>query len=468
MDSLLCSLHWSTEMNNFTNIVSEKFLKAVNTYNMLDGTREVVVGFSGGADSVCLLYVLNSFKENFNYSLKAVHVNHGIRGDEARSDELFAENFCKDLDIPFFLVDVDCIAEAKKNKESVEECGRRLRYESFNRFCDVDSKIATAHNANDNAETLLFNMTRGCSVKGLCGIPFTRNNIIRPLLLCSRTEIEGYCKENGLQYVIDSTNLNTDYTRNKIRHKVLPVLQEINPSFLDSFSALSDNAENVLSYLSESTYSLKEQAQIKAFVYDRNLLLKSSKVLTMQLIASEFYELFGITLDNKKVKALYDLLETGGRLQLFGNLFAEVKKDYFRFYKFTAKSPEESVTVQNLPFKAVLGDFSIFLEEISDNSKFVNQLSNENMIDCNTLSGNLVLRTRKSGDSFTFPKRNVTKSLKKLFNEENIPIELRDKIPVICDGNGVVWVYGFGVTKRCCVTKTSVNIISVRGENNDR
>lgn len=455
-------------MNKFTGVVCKKFLKTVNAYNMLDETNEVVVGFSGGADSVCLLHILNSFKDALGYSLKAVHVNHGIRGDEAKSDELFAENFCKDLDIPFFLVSVDCIGEAKTNKESVEECGRRLRYESFNRFSNINSKIATAHNANDNAETILFNITRGCSVKGLCGIPFKRDNVIRPLLLCSRAEIEGYCQENGLQYVTDSTNLSTEYTRNKIRHKVLPVLEQINPSFLDSFSALSDNAETVVSYLNESIQALKEQAKKDSFVYDRDLLLRSSKAVTMQFFVSEFYEFSEINLDNKKANALYDLLCNGGRLQLFGDLFAEVKKDYLRFYRTEDNIYEMCIEIEKLPFETEFGDFNIIMEEISNNSKIVNQISIENMIDCNTLSGKLVLRTRKAGDNFTFPKRNVTKSLKKLFNEENIPIEKRDKTPVICDDNGVVWVYGFGVTKRCYAFECSGNIIFVRGKNNDR
>jgi len=452
-------------MSNFTNIVRDKFLKAVNSYNMLEDVQEVVVGFSGGADSVCLLHILNSFKDAFSYTIKAVHVNHGIRGEEAKSDEASAKEFCLRFDIPFFLVSVDCVSEAKKNKESVEECGRRIRYESFNSFCNEKSKIATAHNANDNAETIIFNITRGTSVKGLSGIPFVRDNIVRPLLYCSRSEIEGYCRENKLDFVIDSTNLSVDYTRNKIRHLVLPVLEEINPSYTDAFSSLSDNAETVVSFINKNAEALLLKAEVGNNVYNREMLLKADKAIVTEMLCSAFSKYCNKTLDNKKVNSLYDLLSSGGRVQIYGNIFAEVKKDYFRFYKVNESLKTDSFVIENIPFSAEINGYSLLLE---NNSKIVHQNLCSDVIDYDSVVGKLVLRTRKAGDSFTFPKRNITKSLKKLFNEENVPVELRDNIPVIADDIGIVWVQGFGVTKRCCASKDSDNIILVRGKNNDR
>ena len=455
-------------MNNFIKVVKDKFLNAVTTYNMFEDTKEIVVGFSGGADSVCLLHILNTHKDTFGYSLKAVHVNHGIRGKEAEDDEKFAEEFCLKFDIPFVAVHFNCITEAQKTKESVEECGRRIRYENFNKICTDKSKIATAHNANDNAETVLFNITRGTSVKGLCGIPFVRDNIIRPLLLCSRFEIEGYCTENSLEYVTDSTNLSVDYTRNKIRHLVLPVLEEINPSLIESFNALSSNAEIVSSFLSTNAKDLSEQAKIGNFCYNREILLNADKALVTEMFYLRFYEYCGLKLDSKKLNSLYDLLLTGGRLQLYGNVFAEVKKDYLRFYTLNNSDEKDYIEISHFPFETTFKEYLVSMEKISNNSKIVNHFSLNDVIDCNMISGRLILRTRQAGDSFTFPRRDVTKSLKKLFNEENVPIELRDRIPVLSDENGVVWVLGFGVTKRCCASKDCDNIIIVRGKNNDR
>jgi len=455
-------------MSNYSCAVKEKVLKAINEYKMLENTNDIIVGFSGGADSVCLLHILNSLKDALGYSLKAVHINHGIRGEEADSDEHFAKEFCSEFGIPFEVFTFNCIKEAEENKETLEECGRRLRYESFNKACGKNSKIATAHNANDNAETIIFNIVRGTSVKGLCGIPYTRDNIIRPLLNCSRIEVEGYCNENNLNFVTDSTNASIDYTRNKIRHLVLPVLEEINPAYISSFNSLSDNAKDVADFLIFNSDNLLAESKIDDFIYDRNTLLNADKAIVTEMLNSEFLAYCNLNLDSKKIKCLYDLLKKCGRVQLYGNIFAEVKKDYFRFYQVDSNCKTDNIEISSLPFEAKLGSYYVNLENITDNSKIVNQNDTVDVIDCNSVSGKLVLRTRKVGDKFTFNKRNITKSLKKLFTEEDIPIEIRDKIPVLSDDVGVVWVFGFGVTKRCCVGKHSDNIILVRGKNNDR
>ena len=466
MVSLLCSQPWSTEMSNFTNVVKDNVLKAIVEFKMLENTEEIVVGFSGGADSVCLLHILNTLKDQFGYSLKAVHINHGIRGSEADSDESFAKSFCLNHNITFTVFSFNCIEEAKNARETVEECGRRLRYESFNKVCGDNSKIATAHNANDNAETIIFNITRGTSVKGLCGIPFVRDNIIRPLLYCSRKEIEGYCSENGLDFVTDSTNSETEYTRNKIRHLILPVLEEINPSYISAFNSLSDNAISVNNFIARNSEDLLIKAKTDNFTYSRTVLSEADKSIVTDMLYSEFYAYSNLNLDSKKIGCLYDLLSKGGRLQLYGNIFAEVKKDYLRFYRSNESFSKEPVDISEFPFEVAFGNYIVNIEKIPNNSKIVNQIDTVNMIDYNSVSGKLVLRTRKTGDKFTFSKRNVSKSLKKLFSEENVPIEKRDEIPVISDDMGIVWVYGFGVTKRCCADIHSDNIILVRGKNN--
>lgn len=209
---------------------------------MLSYGDKIVVGLSGGADSVCLTHALVSLRDSLSLEVEAVHVNHGIRGEEALRDEKFCSDFCKSLGIKLTVFRFDIPLECKKTGESEEECGRRKRYECFKNTAGENAKIATAHNLNDSAETVLLNIVRGTGCKGLCGIPPIRGNIIRPLIMTSRDDIELYCKENSLDFVTDSTNLQNEYKRNVIRNVVFPTLQKMNPSVLSAFSRLTENA----------------------------------------------------------------------------------------------------------------------------------------------------------------------------------------------------------------------------------
>ena len=182
--------------------------KTLREYNLLNNGDSVLVGLSGGADSVCLTHALWSLKDEFDIKLYTAHINHGIRGEEAKRDELFAENFSKKLGIECFVLNADIPQIAKDTNVSEETAGRNVRYNFFNKLCEKYdiNKVATAHNRNDNAETLIMNFMRGSTTNGLCGIPYVRGNIIRPILNVSRDEIEKYCSDNGLEYMTDSTN----------------------------------------------------------------------------------------------------------------------------------------------------------------------------------------------------------------------------------------------------------------------
>ena len=204
---------------------------------MINKGDTVIAALSGGADSVALLYVLYSLKNELGFSLAACHVNHNLRGEESDGDERFVRRMCRFLDIPLYVASIK-VNDLRQKHDSLEECARRLRYEFFDSI-SRGKLIATAHTASDNCETILINMVRGTALSGICGIPVKRDNIIRPLLYNTRGDIERYCTENSLDYVTDSTNLSDDYTRNKIRHKVVPLLREINPALFGAISRLS-------------------------------------------------------------------------------------------------------------------------------------------------------------------------------------------------------------------------------------
>ena len=234
-----------------------KIKRHIDEHHLLQKGDKVLIALSGGADSVVLLHVLNSLKEELDITLYAAHFNHGIRGEEADRDERFCKALCEKTDVCFFSFQADVPSIAKRYGESVELCGRKMRYDYLQWVCDDKlgtAKIATAHHSDDNAETVLWNLTRGAGLAGLAGIPVKRDNIIRPLLCCTRAEIEAYCAENDLAYVTDSTNLSDDYTRNKLRHRIMPVLRELNPSVGESIgrtSSILREADEYLTQISE-------------------------------------------------------------------------------------------------------------------------------------------------------------------------------------------------------------------------
>lgn len=452
-------------MSNFTEIVNKKVSAAIDKYSMLENTDKIIVGFSGGADSVCLIHVLNNLKNKLSFSVKAVHINHGIRGNEAKRDEDFCVSFCEKYDIPIKVSHFNCLAEARKSKESLEECGRRLRYASFQNEADFSTRIATAHNANDNSETVFFNLSRGASLKGVCGIPPVRGNIVRPLIFCSRYEIEGYCEENNLKYVTDSTNLQDEYARNKIRHNIIPVLQEINSASVSNITSFCEDAKDIYNYISSKAKNALEKAFLTENTYDVTVLRALDKVVLKEAIIKAYSSFSDNSLSRVLLGAIVDLVNSNGRCGIYGDECAEVIKGKLRFYHRAVDSIIEQRLICG-PGEYAFGSYSVDIAEFTDYSKNINKKLLDNLIDCDTINGNLFLRTRMEGDEFTLYKRNVTKSLKKLFNELSVPVEERDKLPVLCDDDGIVWIYSIGVCKRCHITDYSSNIICVKGENN--
>ena len=220
--------------------VLEQIRKNIKKHNMVSSGDVIVIGLSGGADSVTLLYALNELKEEFNYKLIAAHVNHGIR-EEAQDDADFCKNLCDELGIEYHVRSVDIKKLAKENHMGEEEMGRQIRYGFFKELCGKNGKIATAHNKNDNVETIFMRLIRGTGLNGLAGISFVNGNIIRPILNVSREDIEAFVIENELVHVTDKTNFQTIYTRNKIRLDVIPYIKEnINQNVINT---IGDNIE---------------------------------------------------------------------------------------------------------------------------------------------------------------------------------------------------------------------------------
>lgn len=226
---------------------------------MIEKGDTVVAALSGGADSVSLLHALTELSGELGITVSACHVNHHLRGAESDADMHFCEEFCKRLGVELRILEAD-VASMQQKHESLEECARRVRYDFFAEVSD-GKKLATAHNSNDCAETVLLNLMRGTGLKGLCGVPPVRGNIIRPLIFCTREEVEEYCQSRGLSWVTDKTNLSTDYTRNKIRHIILPEMLKINGSLFSTMNRMEQSLRDDSDFLDDMARQTLSEAE---------------------------------------------------------------------------------------------------------------------------------------------------------------------------------------------------------------
>lgn len=237
----------------------EKIRSAVSDYQMLQSGDAVVAALSGGADSVSLLYALKELSGELGITVSACHINHHLRGEESDSDMRFCEELCSRLGVPLSVREAE-VGSMQQKHESLEECARRVRYDFFAEVSG-GKMLATAHNSNDCAETVLLNLMRGTGLKGLCGVPPVRGNIVRPLIYCTRDDVEEYCKSKGLTWVTDKTNLCDDYTRNKVRHIILPEMLKINGSLFSTMNRMEKSLREDSDFLEEMARQALESAK---------------------------------------------------------------------------------------------------------------------------------------------------------------------------------------------------------------
>lgn len=424
----------------------EDVLSVIKRYNMLENCDRIVVGLSGGADSVCLLSVLNSLKAEYGFSLVAAHINHGIRGAEAQRDEESCKRLCESLNVSLEILHADIPTLSKQQGIGEEECGRIVRYDFFRSLAGKRGKIATAHNLNDNAETLLLNLVRGAGSKGACGIPPVRDNIIRPLIETDRESIEKYCEENELQYVTDSTNLECEYSRNKIRIKVLPTLCEINQNAVGALSGFVSRMREQEAFL-ESVVNEKYALCVKdSVLYEAEF--SALDIFLKKRIAGRF--LNELSHGEVEAKHIDDFLRFvgSGKALVTASATELVSRDG-KIFKKPEQAEQFSVDFSLDDKKVNLPFCEINIEEYDTKDlQNLNKDMLDNLIDCDKISNTLILRSRKDGDKFTFSKRRITKTVKKLFNEDKIPPEVRNRMIILDSDGEVVWLRGYGTNKK--------------------
>lgn len=445
--------------------IIEKFNRSLISYG-----DDVVVALSGGADSVCLLYnMLSLWERGYIETLTAVHCNHGLRGEEADRDEQFCKDLCNKLKIHLYCEKIPVMEYAEEHSLSLEEAGRNLRYKTFEKY-RMGGKIATAHNKKDNAETVIFNLIRGTSLAGMGGIPIMRDAIIRPLLDVSREEIEEYLKEIGADYVTDHTNLETKYSRNKIRLSIIPEMENINEGAVNNitaFAKLASYDEEFLSSLADDYLSMLHHGENELDLIIENEDKTSAEDIPYAILSrviKKFLTENGFSADRHRIDTIMDYCNDGdGFLNLSPTATLEV-----RGYRIIINQKEKTPFTFEIrlsegenfvPHKKV----TLIYHDIEDAVELVNKKFTNHILDCDKILGTvLTARNRRNSDRIQLVGRDFQHRIKKLY--ENISADEKDRKILIADEGDIIFAEDFGVSERVKVTEETKRILEIRIE----
>lgn len=436
----------------------DKVKEYIKKNEMISRGDIVVAGVSGGADSVCMLIALCSLMEEMDFRVCAVHLNHMIRGEEADSDESFVKALCERLLIPIKCVHKNIPEIAKAEGLTCEEAGRNARYEAFSETAKEmgeRAKIAVAHNRNDLAETVIFNIARGLSIKGLTGIRPVRDNIIRPILFAGRDEIEAFLERTGQEYCTDSTNLSDDYTRNRVRHNIIPELESLNSGVLMHISSLAEDAAEMSEYIaSEAEKFISDNV---SFVKSENRTVRAEmsalelaspvSIVQREIILAVMEAISGRRKDitRKHIYSVCDIASgrSGRSVSLPYNITARKSGDMLIISDGDYQTGYESVG--RLEIKEIsAGDYIHFIK-----NKYTE------IIDCDKIKGTLCLRTPKPDDTIVINNAGGRKKLSKLFTDMKVDRFEREGWPVVADDEDVIWLPGLRLSEAYKIDESS-------------
>ncbi len=423
-------------------VIEAVIAQTLEEYQMLPEHGQVILGLSGGADSLCLAHYL--YRRGIPFF--AAHVNHGLRGEASDADEAFVREWCGRAGITLHVLKADVAAEARKNGAGLEECGREVRYRFFASLAAEEDRIATAHTLSDQTETVLYRLARGTGLRGLCGIPPVRGRIIRPLCRVSREEVETYCEHYALEYVTDASNFTREYARNRIRLDVIPGLKTVNPALEESVSRMVQSLTEDEIYLSTCAKEALERAEADGY-YLADLLAQLPVPIKNRVVAQAVFRQSGRNMDAEHIRAVAAILGTGGAVSVPGGVNVRVEQG-----KLFVLCGNEASRLEKVPAGCVLTEvnqgrkaqIAIISAEDFQKQRKINNLLFNNSFDYDTITCEIYWRTRKEGDVFRPVGRGVTKSLKKLFQEAKIPAALRNEILVLEQGGEIIWMEGFG------------------------
>lgn len=426
-------------------IMLKKIEATMVRYNMLP-MKSVLVGLSGGADSVVLTYILHKLSKKHNFTVYTAHLNHNLRGKEADRDEAFCREFSESLGIKHFSKKVNIREISERTGDSEEVCGRNIRYDFFREIIDKESieKVATAHHKNDNAETIIMNFLRGSGIAGLSGIPYVRDYVIRPMLDISRSEIEEFCSSEGLSFVTDSTNGENIYTRNKIRNVLMPeLIGEYNKNLVDVITLNGEMMAVENDYLDKVADN--EFLKLNENEISTEKLLSLHTAISMRIIRKMTERITGLSdISYRKINDILNLAKsgaTGKTVQIKDGAVARIEYDKLIIedaiddcedFSYTLRVGE-SRYIKELGYTISIAEAT----EKTDKNKWVSYITIPDGED------KIIIRNRRNGDVF-YPKGMAgRKKVKEYMIDKKIPRYLRSRTGILCIGDEIAWIIGY-------------------------
>ena len=450
----ICKYHRVKYHDTKEYAMKNKVKKYIYEYKMLKQGDSVVVGVSGGSDSMCLLNLLIELRLEMKLNIYVVHIHHGLRGEDADKDMQYVEEFCKEHNVISYTYKFNVMDEAKKLNMSTEEAGRYLRYLKFNEVAEkYNAKIAVAHNIEDNAETVLHNMFRGTGITGMCGILPVRNNIIRPIMCLTKKEIYDYLEEGNIQYKVDSTNFTEEYTRNKIRLRVLPyVTEQINLRAVEHIDMLSKNVRETMDFINDFI----DEASDKYIKQDGEKVMlsleirKEKSIIMTGLIRNAIKKITNSLKDitNVHIEDIKQLVNKQVGTYVCLPYGIRVERSYESLRIFLDKSEKNElikIDIDNYGEYEILDKGTLYVTQSEYTDEIFNKTIYTKWLNCDILKGALQLRTRQEGDYIVVNEAGARKKIKDFFIDLKIPRKDRENILLLANGNEVLWVMGYRI-----------------------
>lgn len=458
----------------------KKVLSYIKDNKLIKPGDKVLIALSGGPDSVCLLNILFKLKDELKIELGAAHLNHMLRGEDAFGDEQYVIDICKEMNIECFTKQVNINEYSKKEKLSSEMAGRLVRYGFFDEIIKEHgyTKIATAHNANDQAETILFRLMRGTGLEGLGGIKVKRDNIIRPILCLSRQEVEDYIEQNQLKPRIDKTNFEKIYNRNKIRLDMLPYIKEnFNEDIIQTINRMASLLQKDNDFIEELSFNMYKKYCIEKHEYFiiKEEVFRENEVMVTRIIRNAItrFSKSHYDFEMKHIYEIYNLAKNGtGKVvdlpnkiyaeNIYGDIYIKnkIEKKIITYDTNEIRILKEELQRGSFGFRGFDFEFCIV-----DNDKNIKSNLRHNKFekyfDFNKIQKYITIRARKDGDKMIPFGMTGSKKIKDIFINMKIPKEQREIIPLLCFDDKISWIVGVRVSDEFKVTADTKKILKV-------